>query len=288
MLPMFSEHSSGENVRAAAVRCSSVMPWPAPVVMLITASVAVVDLRQELREHRRVVARPAGLRVARVQVQRSPRPASAASIALSAICAGVIGRCGVIDGTWIAPVIAPLTITRFRCADTGRRITGCRRRPDRPSARARFTELKQRRRHTDSQRMGHPGRRRSTARQQTRHPAQRPTARLFAKYAVICLVPVLILGAVLAASLAGEARARGLSEGRREALLVAQTAVQPLLDAGPITPSLSADERAGLRRLVAAAVRNKKILRLRVRDLAGRSSSPTTARAFAANRRTRR
>ena len=117
--------------------------------------------------------------------------------------------------------------------------------------------------------MGHPGRRRSTARQQTRHPAQRPTARLFAKYAVICLVPVLILGAVLAASLAGEARARGLSEGRREALLVAQTAVQPLLDARPITPSLGADERTGLRRLVAAAVHNKKILRLRVRDLAG-------------------
>jgi PAS domain S-box-containing protein len=117
--------------------------------------------------------------------------------------------------------------------------------------------------------MRHPGRRRSTARQQTRHPAQRPTARLFAKYAVICLVPVLILGAVLAASLAGEARARGLSEGRREALLVAQTAVQPLLDAKPITPNLSAEERADLRGLVAAAVRNKKILRLRVRDLAG-------------------
>ena len=117
--------------------------------------------------------------------------------------------------------------------------------------------------------MRHPGRRRSTARQQARHPAQRTTARLFAKYAVICLVPVLILGAVLAASLASEARQRGLSEGRREALLVAQTAVQPLLEPQPITANLSADERTGLRRLVAAAVHNKKILRLRVRDLAG-------------------
>jgi PAS domain S-box-containing protein len=117
--------------------------------------------------------------------------------------------------------------------------------------------------------MRHPGRRRSPARQQTRHPAQRGTARLFAKYAVICLVPVLILGAVLAASLANEARQRGLSEGRREALLIAQTAVQPLLDPRPITSNLSADERTGLRRLVAAAVHTKKILRLRVRDLAG-------------------
>jgi hypothetical protein len=117
--------------------------------------------------------------------------------------------------------------------------------------------------------MRHPGRRKSTARQQTPDPAQRGTARLFAKYAVACLVPVLILGVVLAASLASEARQRGLSEGRREALLVAQTAVQPLLDPRPITSNLSADERTGLRRLVAAAVHNKKILRLRVRDLAG-------------------
>jgi hypothetical protein len=102
-----------------------------------------------------------------------------------------------------------------------------------------------------------------------RHRGPRGTARLFAKYAVICLVPVLILGVVLAASLAGEARQRGLSEGRREALLVAQSAVQPLLEPRPITANLSAGETAGLRRLVAAAVRNKKILRLRVRDLAG-------------------
>ena len=117
--------------------------------------------------------------------------------------------------------------------------------------------------------MRHPGRRRSTARQQTRYRAPHGTARLFAKYAVICLVPVLILGVVLAASLAGEARQRGLSEGRREALLVAQTAVQPLLERRPITANFTAGETADLRQLVTAAVRNKKILRLRVRDLAG-------------------
>jgi len=38
MLPMLSEQISGENVRAAAVRSSSVMPRPAPVVRLITTS----------------------------------------------------------------------------------------------------------------------------------------------------------------------------------------------------------------------------------------------------------
>ena len=38
-------------------------------------------------------------------------PASAAPIAPSAICAGVIGRCGLIVGVWIAPVTAQVTIT---------------------------------------------------------------------------------------------------------------------------------------------------------------------------------
>ena len=38
-------------------------------------------------------------------------PARAAPIALSAICSGVIGRCGDIVGVWIAPVMAQLTMT---------------------------------------------------------------------------------------------------------------------------------------------------------------------------------
>src|SRR5262249_19611336 len=38
-------------------------------------------------------------------------PARAAPIALSAICSGVIGRCGDIVGVWIAPVMAHVTMT---------------------------------------------------------------------------------------------------------------------------------------------------------------------------------
>ena len=119
--------------------------------------------------------------------------------------------------------------------------------------------------------MQHPVRRRSTARLQIRQAARHRTARLFAKYAVISLVPVLALGVALAASLQSEARQRGLAVGQTEALLIAQTAVEPLLvGSGPITSHLAAAEKDDLRRLVAAAVQNKKILRLRVRDLAGR------------------
>jgi hypothetical protein len=38
-------------------------------------------------------------------------PASAAPIAASAICSGVIGRCGDMVGVWIAPVIAQVMMT---------------------------------------------------------------------------------------------------------------------------------------------------------------------------------
>jgi diguanylate cyclase (GGDEF)-like protein len=94
-------------------------------------------------------------------------------------------------------------------------------------------------------------------------------ARLFATYAVISLVPVLVLGLVLAVSLRSEARKRGLAEGRSEATLVARTAVEPLLDGRPLSRGLSIGEAAGLRRLVARAVGGRELLRLRVRDLAG-------------------
>jgi diguanylate cyclase (GGDEF)-like protein len=99
--------------------------------------------------------------------------------------------------------------------------------------------------------------------------APRSPARLFALYAVISLVPVLVLGLVLAHSLRGEARKRGLAEGRSEAALVAQTAVAPLLDGRPLSRGVSLDEQTRLRRLVAQAVGERQVLRLRIRDLAG-------------------
>jgi len=94
--------------------------------------------------------------------------------------------------------------------------------------------------------------------------------RLFAIYAAISLVPVLVLGVVLAASLRGEARQRGLAEGQAEATLVARTAVEPLLDGRPLSLGLSTTERGALRRLTTHAIGEQDVLRLRLRDLAGR------------------
>ncbi len=88
-------------------------------------------------------------------------------------------------------------------------------------------------------------------------------------YAAITLVPVVALGAVLAISFRSDANRRGLAEGRSEATLIAQTAVEPQLDGRPLSQGLSAAERVALSRLVARAVGGRDVLRLRLRDLAG-------------------
>jgi signal transduction histidine kinase/FixJ family two-component response regulator len=98
---------------------------------------------------------------------------------------------------------------------------------------------------------------------------RRATARLFARHAIVSLVAVVALGVALGFSISGEANQRGLSEGRAESKLVAQTAVEPLLQARPLSAQLGALERADLNRLVDRAVRTRDLLRLRLRDLAG-------------------
>jgi diguanylate cyclase len=95
------------------------------------------------------------------------------------------------------------------------------------------------------------------------------TVKLFATFAVIMLVPVVLLGLVLASSYRQEADRRGLAQGRAEALLVAQTAVEPILDGRPLSQQLSPSQRADMQRLVRTAVRSGDVLRMRLRDLDG-------------------
>ena len=99
--------------------------------------------------------------------------------------------------------------------------------------------------------------------------APRSTARAFVLYAGISLVPVIVLGVILAASLRAEADRRGLAEGRSEAVLVAHTGVQPLLDGRPVGARLRPAEHAQLARLAGLAVSRREVLRLRLRNLSG-------------------
>src|ERR1700733_3556263 len=95
------------------------------------------------------------------------------------------------------------------------------------------------------------------------------TVRLFAIFAVIMLVPVVLLGLVLATSYRQEADSRGLAQGHAEALLMAQTALEPILDGRPLSQGLGPSETADMQRLVRTAVRSGDVLRLRLRDLEG-------------------
>jgi diguanylate cyclase (GGDEF)-like protein len=94
--------------------------------------------------------------------------------------------------------------------------------------------------------------------------------RLFLVFAVVSLIPVLLLGLVLAASYRSDAAARGLAEGRAQAGLFAHIAVEPLLADADLTRPLTAQEVAGLDRMSQSAVDGGEIVRLRVRDLTGR------------------
>jgi diguanylate cyclase len=93
--------------------------------------------------------------------------------------------------------------------------------------------------------------------------------RTFAIYALSSLLLVVGIGAALAFSYRAVARDRGVAEGRSEALLVAETAVEPILDGRPLGDHLSGTETSQLDRLVARSVHTHNVLRLRLRDLSG-------------------
>src|ERR1700690_2918206 len=99
--------------------------------------------------------------------------------------------------------------------------------------------------------------------------SQRSMVRLFSTYAAITLVPVLVRALVLAVTFRSDANQRGLQQGRSEATLIAQTAIEPQLDGRPLSAGISDRDLDTLRRLVNGAVRQGDVLRLRLRDLAG-------------------
>jgi diguanylate cyclase len=92
---------------------------------------------------------------------------------------------------------------------------------------------------------------------------------LFAVYAVVSLVPVLLLGVVLLGVLNRMSDNRGISEGQAKADLLARTSIAPLLSGADLRSGLKPGERVALERSVTLAVRDRQVLRLRLRDLDG-------------------
>jgi diguanylate cyclase (GGDEF)-like protein len=94
--------------------------------------------------------------------------------------------------------------------------------------------------------------------------------RLFGVYAIVSLIPVLVLGVVLQGLMQRQATSRGLAEAQTEASLIAESAVTPAMDTSvPLTSRLTGAEQARVSRSVAPSILRGRVLRLRVRDLAG-------------------
>jgi diguanylate cyclase (GGDEF)-like protein len=98
---------------------------------------------------------------------------------------------------------------------------------------------------------------------------RRSMARLFVVYALVTSIPVIGLGVALAGTFRKEADRRGLAEGRSEATLIGQTAVGPELDGRPLSQGITPSQRSELGRTVHRSIEEGRVLRLRLRDLAG-------------------
>jgi len=95
------------------------------------------------------------------------------------------------------------------------------------------------------------------------------TARQFVMFAAIMLVPVLLIGLILGVSYRSEAQRRGLAQGRDEAVLMAESAVEPLLNGKPLSRGLTPLEAMRLHALTSEVTKNGSVQRFRLRDVAG-------------------
>lgn len=91
----------------------------------------------------------------------------------------------------------------------------------------------------------------------------------FLPYAAASLIPVLLLGVALALGYRAQARANGIARAQSQAHLLAQTAIEPILDGTPLGVALPSQEQMNLQRVVGQAVTAGSILRLRLRNLDG-------------------
>jgi diguanylate cyclase (GGDEF)-like protein len=93
---------------------------------------------------------------------------------------------------------------------------------------------------------------------------------LFTVYAVVSLIPVLVLGVVLQGLMQRQATSRGLAEAQTEASLIAGSVISPALDTQvPLPSRLSNAQQIRTSRAVGPSVARGTVERLRIRALDG-------------------
>ena len=92
---------------------------------------------------------------------------------------------------------------------------------------------------------------------------------LFAFYALVTLIPIAILGLLLAQSFRSDLEERGLEQGVAVANSVARSAIDPNLSGARLARGPNASERTALLRVIIPLLRSGDALRIRLRDRAG-------------------
>jgi diguanylate cyclase (GGDEF)-like protein len=98
---------------------------------------------------------------------------------------------------------------------------------------------------------------------------RRSMAGVVVRHALLSLIPVVLLGAVLAKSYRDEATRRGVQEGRSQAELLAETAIAPLLDGRSLNQGPSPQVAEQLRKITAGSIARHDVLRLRLQSPEG-------------------
>jgi diguanylate cyclase len=121
---------------------------------------------------------------------------------------------------------------------------------------------------------------------------QRVASRLFLRYALASLVPVLALGLALVSTDRQAGLQRGLAQGRAQASVIEQMAISPALAGHDLTRGVDADEVERLQSATDLAIFSGSVARLRLRSFTGQvvfsddglmtSSLPSSSPAFQA------
>src|ERR1700753_1753440 len=91
------------------------------------------------------------------------------------------------------------------------------------------------------------------------------TRRLFAIYAIVSLVPVVVLGVVLVRLLVAQRDSQGLAEGTRGGHLIQRAAIAPVLTGVDLRQGVNPLEKAELTANAVRIVQNGQVVRLRLR-----------------------
>jgi diguanylate cyclase len=94
--------------------------------------------------------------------------------------------------------------------------------------------------------------------------------RLFVGYAVASLIPILVLGTVLAAGNRQDGIAHGLEQGRAQAAVIEEMAIAPALGGEDLRYGITRREERHLRDATDLAIYRGSVMRLRLRSFSGR------------------